>query len=321
VPASSIAVDADTFHHDVCREPSGNLLVLSSEVRRFSDYPSSETDPRAPRHAANVVGDVLLEMTPEGKILGRHRFLDLLDPYLLGYDSLDTQFWYDVYQNLQSDPPHDWAHANAVYCDGDGRALVSFYNLSTVASLDLRSGAIDWLLTDPEGWKEPWQGKLLRAAPGFEWPYYFHAVTRTRRGTLLLFENGILRARPFHPRLPAAQATSRVVELAVDETARTVSQVWSYGGSGSERFLSPFLSEADELERTGNILITDGGRVRGADGADSEDTRAGHHWGRVLEVTHTTPPEKVWELRIDNPDSGWAIYRSERLPSLYPSEW
>ena len=93
VPSTSIAVDADTFHHDVCRTPSGNLLVLSSEVRRFDDYPSSETDPRAPRRAANVVGDVLIELTPDGKMVGRHRFFDLFDPYLLGYGSLDTGFW------------------------------------------------------------------------------------------------------------------------------------------------------------------------------------------------------------------------------------
>jgi arylsulfate sulfotransferase len=121
--------------------------------------------------------------------------------------------------------------------------------------------------------------------------------------------------------VPAAEAWSRAVELAVDESARTVSQVWSYGGPGADRFLTPFLSEADELPETGNILITDGGHVRDADGADTDGVAAGHHWGRVLEVTHTDPSEKVWELRIDNPDSGWAIYRGERLPSLYPSEW
>jgi arylsulfate sulfotransferase len=321
VPSTSIAVDADTFHHDVCRTPSGNLLVLSSEVRRFDDYPSSETDPRAPRRPTNVVGDVLLELTPEGKVVGRHRFLDLLDPYLLGYDSLDTGFWLEVYDQYEDDPARDWAHANSLHCESDDRALVSFNHLSALVALDLRKGAIEWLFSEPTGWKEPWSSKLLAAGEGFEWPYYFHAVTRTRRGTLLLFDNGIARARPFRPRVPAAEAWSRAVELAVDEQARTVSQVWSYGGPGADRFLTPFLSEADELPTTGNILITDGGHVRGADGADTDEVAGGHHWGRVLEVTHSEPPEKVWELRIDNPDSGWAIYRGERLPSLYPSEW
>ena len=72
-------------------------------------------------------------------------------------------------------------------------------------------------------------------------------MTRTRRGTLLLFDNGVSRARPFQPPVPPAEAWSRAVELAVDEQAGTVSQVWSYGGPGTDRFLTPFLSEADEL--------------------------------------------------------------------------
>jgi hypothetical protein len=71
-----------------------------------------------------------------------------------------------------------------------------------------------------------------------------------------------------------------------------VSEAWSYGGRDSERFLTPFLSEADELPVTGNILIPDGGRVRGADGADTDEVAGGHHWGRVLEVTRTDRPRR-----------------------------
>jgi hypothetical protein len=321
VPASSIAIDADTFHHDVCRTPAGNLLVLSTEIRRIENWPSSETDPRAPRRPANVAGDVLLEIGPEGELLGRHRFLDLLDPYLIGYGSLDTGFWLEIYDRYEDDPVRDWAHANSLHCESDDRVLVSFNHLSALGALDLRQGSLDWILSDPTGWKEPWASKLLTASEDFQWPYHFHAATRTQRGTVLLFDNGIGRARPFQPPVPPAEAWSRAVELAIDEGERTVSTVWSYGSPSTDRFLTPFLSEADELPETGNILITDGGRVRDADGADTDEISAGHHWGRVLEVTRTDPPEKVWELRIDNPDSGWAIYRSERLPSLYPSEW
>ena len=38
----------------------------------------------------------------------------------------------------------------------------------------------------------------------------------------------------------------------------------------------------------------------------------------VVEVTHTMPPEKIWEIAIDTPDEGWGAYRAERYPSLYP---
>ena len=37
-----------------------------------------------------------------------------------------------------------------------------------------------------------------------------------------------------------------------------------------------------------------------------------------MEVTHDEPAEKVWELVIDDPAGGWASYRVERVPSLYP---
>jgi len=34
---------------------------------------------------------------------------------------------------------------------------------------------------------------------------------------------------------------------------------------------------------------------------------------RIIEVTHTTPAEKVFDLSLDS-----VVSRSERLPSLYP---
>ena len=79
-----------------------------------------------------------------------------------------------------------------------------------------------------------------------------------------------------------------------------------------------FICDVDWLPLKGNVLITDGGRVRGANGKDSDIPFGGHHWARVLEVTHESPAEKVFELVVDDeaPD-GWAIYRSDRIPSLY----
>ncbi len=98
----------------------------------------------------------------------------------------------------------------------------------------------------------------------------------------------------------------------------TVRQVWRYGGPGGEIFFSPFICEADPLPETGNVLVTDGGRVRDKEGGVSGDVFGGHHWARIVEVTRTDPPEKVFELVIDNPDKdnsiGWVVYRSERLP-------
>lgn len=40
-------------------------------------------------------------------------------------------------------------------------------------------------------------------------------------------------------------------------------------------------------------------------------------WTRIREYTHTTPPEVVWELVIDNGSDndalGWTIFRGDRI--------
>jgi hypothetical protein len=95
-----------------------------------------------------------------------------------------------------------------------------------------------------------------------------------------------------------------------------VSQVWSYGDHGEENFYSSALGDANLLPLKQTVLITDGFRF--TDGIP--DSR----WGRIFEVTHTAPAEKVFELIVrDAPGSnyaGWRIYRAQRLPSLYPEQ-
>ena len=131
------------------------------------------------------------------------------------------------------------------------------------------------------------------------------------------------RAWPFQRKLDATETYSRVVEFAIDEDQKTVAEVWSYQGSEDERFYSPFLSDADQLPQTGNILITDGGRMVEADGQRSQRFGQAHHFARIVEVTHQDQPEKVFELIVGNPKGqeaggGWSVYRAERLPSLEP---
>jgi len=81
----STPVDTDSIHHDYAELPDGNLLIMSSELRVLEEYPTSETDPNAPTAAANVIGDVIVEMTWDGIVLREWRILDLLDPYRIGY--------------------------------------------------------------------------------------------------------------------------------------------------------------------------------------------------------------------------------------------
>ena len=317
----SIPLDAQTIHHDVIEMPSGNFMALSTEIRYFDLYPDSETDPNVPWYPAYVVGDVIIEFEPNGTIVKRIKLLDLLDPYRLGYDSLSEGFWSDIYfdRNLLSARPVDWSHANSIdYNQADNSLLVSINHQDAVIKIDYATGELEWIMGYPSGWPVPLKDKLL--SPKGEGHYFFHQHTArlTPAGTIMLFDNGNYRARPYEKRLSSDKNFSRVVEFEVDEKSNTYKEVWSYGGRTGEMFFSPILSEADWLPRTQNILITDGARIRRPDGKNGGHPNQGKEWARVLEVTRTTPAVKVFEVVLDDPNWGWTIYRSERIPSLYP---
>ena len=364
--------------------PSGNLLVLSTEMRRIADYPTTVGDDTAPKAAANVIGDVVVEFARDGSIVNEWKLMDLLDLQRLGYESLGAVWDQWAYVDVEGGTK-DWAHGNSVSCDADTDSiLVSLRHQEAVISLSRERGQLNWILGTHEGWGERWAPYLLEPEGDVEWQYHQHAAETTASGSLLLFDNGNFRAMPPHPQMDVGDSYSRAVEYAIDPAAKTVRQVWSYGGpddeilaisefpkwrkylislsflgqssvrpvqvGGSrastgpfpsnhprktpkgpkialgnpdrpEIFYSPFISEADQLPRTGNVLITDGGRVRDQQGLPSANIVGDHHWARIVEVTHDDHPDKVFELTVDSNDAedaiGWAIFRSERLPSLY----
>ncbi len=302
----------DTFHHEIYEMVSGHFLTLSTEARPLPDYPTSETNPAAPAAAANVVGDVVAEFDRSGRVFQRWSLLDILDPYRIAFDSLGMQ-WNSTYPGLPGGT-RDWSHGNAVIEDRrDDSYIVSLRNQDALVKIDRKTGGLVWILGTPEGWNAPWNRYLLRPVGAIEWPYHQHAPEITPDGTILLFDNGNFRHRPFD-QLPT-RSYSRVAEFKVDEKNMTVSQVWSYGPD-QELFYSGAVGDADLLPVSKNILVTDGFRVT----EGIPDNR----WARIFEITRATPAQKVFELTIrDAPGSnygGWRVYRAERLPSLYPTQ-
>ena len=188
-------------------------------------------------------------------------------------------------------PGKDWGHCNSVfYVPEEDAAILSFYHQDAVVKLDMDSGEIQWILGTPSGWKEPWQKYLLKPKGDLQWQYHQHAAKMTPNGTLILFDNGTYRASPPDEKMKTEDAYSRAVEYRINEETMEVEEVWSYGGPNGERFFSPFICDVDWLPRTGNILVTDGGRIREKDSEKvSSAIMGGHHWARIAEVTHTTP--------------------------------
>jgi arylsulfate sulfotransferase len=85
VHEGSIPVATDTFHHDYVEMPNGNFLLMSSENRVIDDWPANyEMDGQTEQ--ANVIGDVIIEMTRSGDVIREWKLHDIIDPYRLGYN-------------------------------------------------------------------------------------------------------------------------------------------------------------------------------------------------------------------------------------------
>ncbi|MBM64398.1 MAG: hypothetical protein CL484_15735 [Acidobacteria bacterium] len=316
----SIHVNVDTLHHETFETLSGNILAISTELRAYDNYPTSDSIGDAPKATSEVLGDVLVEFDRRGNVLRETSLLDLIDPYRIGYNSLDWGgAWRTLFSEAEVHPRRDWAHANAVVMDESERfAIVSLRHQDAVVKIDLDRNELVWILGNHDDWGPKWQKYLLRPLGEVIWPFHQHAPMITPHGTLLLFDNGNYRARPFDDPIPASESFSRAVEYRINEEMMEVEELWSYGGPGDERFFARFLGDADWMPQTGNILINFGGLVSDPSGVPVVDG-AGHNWVRIVEVTHESPAEKVFEIFIDDDrPAGWSVYRAERLPSLYP---
>src|SRR5258705_3093577 len=116
----SIALPIDVLHHSFQVLPNGNFLVLSAEARPFANWYGSTTDASAPRESANLVGDVIAEVTREGGVVREWRLLDMLDPYRIGHGSR-SNYWH-----RQGFPgAFDWSHTNSIFYDPSDDSILA----------------------------------------------------------------------------------------------------------------------------------------------------------------------------------------------------
>ena len=301
------------FHHEIFPMDKGNFLSLSVESRQYDNYRTSLKDPSAPTETTNVVGDVVIEFRPDGSIRKQWSLLDMLDPYRLGYDSLNT-YWDQFFLKKT----RDWSHSNAVIHDKrDNSIIVTSRHQDATIKFRRKNGELRWILGPHENWNMEKFGKYLLKPVNnrkYFFPYHAHAPMIMPNGNLLIYDNGNNRAAPFEPWLPVEENFSRVVEYAIDEETMEVELVWEYGQFVDNPIYSGALGDADYLPKTGNVLITHGNIYK----------KSGKLSARILEVTHTTPAVEVFQLDVfdasSNPKNGWRIYRAERIRSLYPKD-
>ena len=311
------------FHHEVFPTEHGTILTLDRVDRLVQGYPTSDTDPEAPTADTVVIDEPIVEFDMEtGEILHYYSLVDMLDPRRIGFNSVAPQ---PPCPASNPECKADWVHDNAIiYDSSDDTYIVSLRHQDAVIKVARATGELVWILGNHWGWGPEFEPYLLTpVGTPFVWQYHQHAPMLTPEGTLLLFDNGNNRAMPFEidpdtgqPVEPIADADnfSRAVEYLIDPATMTVRQIWESKGNAGVDLYSRFISDADWLPETGNVLITFGG-ISFVDHVATNGNAV-----RIIEVDRNTPATTLFDLSIQatDPESpGYTVYRSERIAELY----
>jgi arylsulfate sulfotransferase len=294
--------------------PTADQTYLSMTIQQVSlpDFRTSIKDPDAERKPAEVEDNPVVEFDKDGKLLHIWPLVDMLDTNRIEYHSLSKR-----------QLGYDWAHGNAVIDDPrDDSIIISLRHQDAVVKFSRSTGKLIWILGPHDNWSPKFQPFLLKpVGEPFEWQYHQHSPEITPSGTILLFDNGNFRTSPFDgkEKIPDSQNYSRAVEYAVDEQNMEVRQVWEYGKNIEKPLFAGHISDANWMPTTGNILVTFGG-VSYTGGVANSDQGLGQYSTRIIEVTHDTPAKEVFDILVFDPDpkSRLQIFRSERIPDLYP---
>lgn len=272
----------EMMHHDVTLLPNGHLIVIANATRDYTNLPGYPGTTR-------VIGDLLVELDPNFNPVWTWSEFDHLD----------------VNRHPMDFP--DWTHSNAIlYTKDDGNLILSIRAQDWVIKIDYRnghgSGNILWRLGRGGDFR------LLNGNSPTDWNYGQHqpAVFGDRDAGVFdlgMMDNGNLRIMPDGKACGTKGAPpcySTVPIFRIDEKAKTATLV----------FHDVFPPRQYSMW---------GGGVQPLPNGDMEiDLCNVAHSSDVYEVTQESAPRVIWHLRA----LGTNLYRSERLPSLYPGvQW
>jgi len=283
----------ETMHHEIFELEDGSLATLGSIAQSVGGYPDNAT--------YDVVGDRVVTFSRAGELLSQFNVFDVLDPYRYGNDFF-INYWHKTYSELFE--PKDWTHGNGVIHDpSDDTLVVSYRHQDGIFKHNRQTGELIWVLGADlpfTAGDDDWP--FLELIGGGTLPSHMHAPQLTPGGTLMLFDN----------RNDLGQ--SRTVEYAIDAEAMTAEQIWEYiDPEHDPPLFSRSVSDADLLPG-GTVLVTHGANRMG-------QSPNAVFWALITEVTHDANKTKVFEVRIQSqepPPLSHRVYRSERIPSLYP---
>jgi hypothetical protein len=326
VPDATQITGLQTLHHEPSLTPWGTYISMSANGREITDYPSSVTDPNAPRKQTMVMGDKIVEFDADGKVVWEWDAFDHLDPSLLHYHT------FQPYWAVRGYPGYaDWTHGNGITFDADRNLVIaSFKHLDALVAIDRKTKDIRWIFGDPKGWPEKYQSRILKPIGLTRFPWSQHHPHVTPWGTIVYYDNGMFQARPFDGRaiVPFHLSYSRAVEIKVDPKAMTVTELWT-----SEKQQTPdscvhwAMGDAQRMPATSNMLVIRSFCPPITDKLNDQDeydlTRRFVddvvYAGRMEEFARTPAATRLSQTRFDDPNGvlQWQLYGGFHAPSIY----
>ncbi|MEO8432364.1 MAG: aryl-sulfate sulfotransferase [Acidobacteriota bacterium] len=193
------------FHHEACRLPDGNVLVLASVEQILTDVQGPGP--------VDVIGDMVLVLDRDLQVVWTWDTFDHLDPAraaVLG----ETCTSGGCPPHYLSPTANDWTHGNSVQRTPDGNLLFSMRHQDWVIKIDYRDGAGDGDVL----WKLGRGGDFALDPPDdHAWFSHQHDARYDPQDptAITMFDNGNTRAAS------VLGEVSRGLSIRVDESAKT----------------------------------------------------------------------------------------------------
>lgn len=296
------------FHHDI-RELPNNHFVAAVDKSKTTIVNSRGTMASSEDHIIEIDRGT-------GQILNEWDLRKILD----------------VSRNELINATGDWFHNNALWYSPSDNCLILSGRHQGVIKVTWDNKLV-WILSPHLDWGPAgWDGSgpetspyLLTAvdaagnpypedvqngyepADDFDWSWGQHNAQISPGGTISLFDNGDFR------NWVTAGPYSRFAEYRIDETAKTVSQVWDYGMERGTSLYSRIISSVDVLPVTRNRSMSPG-----------IVQTSSENYAKYVELTYPggevvfEATIKLKNLLLSPGAAGFdAVYRSHRI-SLYP---
>jgi hypothetical protein len=176
-----------------------------------------------------------------------------------------------------------------------------------------RDGSIKWIFGETSGLSPELTEKSIKPVKG-DWFWHQHSASFTPYGSILIFNNNLIRAWPFHNKDNTGY--SHAVEFLINEQDLTAEQIWTSTIPDIPGVQSGAMGDVDYLEKTGNVLVSFGA-IR-----PNKNYGKKQSWSMIREFTRTTPANIVWELELlpieAHEDSiAWVLFSAERIKDFH----